>query len=176
MSGGHDDDVGRAYLETQQALGQICGENRPTLVLFMPFFFCRQLPPSSVSFRRLPSASVSGRVWSVWRMETCLGARETLSGGISGNPTGPGPNLWRKSADSSADYSISMLPSASVCFRQLPSASVSVRYLPSASISGRIWSVWMMATCLGARMMMSGEHIWNPNMPRAKFAGEIDLF
>ena len=50
MSGGHVDDVGRAYLGTQHAMGQICGENRPTLVLFLPF-------PDSISFHLLPSDS-----------------------------------------------------------------------------------------------------------------------
>ena len=85
-------------METQQALGQICGENRPNLVMFLSF------------------------------------AR----------------------------------------FRLLPSASVSFRYLPSATISARIWAVWLMATCLGDRMVMSGEHISKPRMPRAKFPGKID--
>ena len=47
MSGDQDDDVGGAYLENQHALGQICGGNRPILVLIMPFF-------ASVSFRQLP--------------------------------------------------------------------------------------------------------------------------
>ena len=87
-------------METQQGMGQICIENRPILLMFLSYFF----------------------------------------------------------------------------FRQLPSDSVSFRYLPSASISGRIWSVWLMATCLGARMVMSGEHIWKPTMPSAKFSEKIDRF
>ena len=72
MSGGHDDDVGRAYLETQQAMGQIFGENRPNLVPFLPF-------SAFVSFRLRPSASVSGRFWSVCLMATCLGAMMIMS-------------------------------------------------------------------------------------------------
>ena len=82
---------------------------------------------------------------------------------MAGNPTGHGLNSWQKSTDSSVAYSI-------CCLRRLPSASVSFRYLPSASVTGRFWSVWMMETCLGARMAMSGEHIWQPNMPWAKFS------
>ena len=57
MCGGQDGDVGRAYLERQQAIGQICGENRPTLVLSMPFFASiniRLIPPASAICRRLP--------------------------------------------------------------------------------------------------------------------------
>ena len=100
ISGGQDDDVGRAYLDTQQAMAQIRGKNRPILVLLLPFFCIRQLPSDSVSFRRHPSASVAGR------------------------------------------------------FR----------------------SVCLMTTCLGARVVMSGEHIWKPNTHWVKFAGEIDLF
>ena len=73
MSGGHDDAVGRAYLETQHAMGQICGENRPILVLLMSFFRFRHLPPAFVCFRNLPSASVSGSIWSVRLMEKWMG-------------------------------------------------------------------------------------------------------
>ena len=47
-------DCDRAYLQTQQALGQIFGKNRPTLVMFMPCRCFRQLPPDSVRFRHLP--------------------------------------------------------------------------------------------------------------------------
>ena len=50
---GQDGDMGRAYLETQQAMGQICGENRPILVPFLPFSASvgiRQLPLSPVGF------------------------------------------------------------------------------------------------------------------------------
>ena len=43
-------DVGRAYLETQQAIGQICDENRPTLVLIIPFSCFLQLLLSPVRF------------------------------------------------------------------------------------------------------------------------------
>ena len=60
MSGGHDDDVGREYLEAQQAMGRICGENRPILVLLLPFFCFRQLPPASAIFRRHPFRVASG--------------------------------------------------------------------------------------------------------------------
>ena len=86
------------------------------------------LPPASVSFRCLPSASVSGHTWSVWMMETCLGARVVMSGGHIRTPNRPWPNFWRKSTASSAVYAIFMLPSASVCFRLLPPSSVGVRF------------------------------------------------
>ena len=58
MSGCHDDDVGRGYLETQRALGRICGENRPILVMFLSF-------SSSVSFRLIPPSSVGVRFGSL---------------------------------------------------------------------------------------------------------------
>ena len=61
MSAGLDD-VGRAYLKTQQALGEIFGENRPILGLFRPIFRFRQLPSASVSFRHLPEPPVVFRV------------------------------------------------------------------------------------------------------------------
>ena len=38
MAGGQEGDVGRSYLETQQAMGQICGKNILILVLLRPFF------------------------------------------------------------------------------------------------------------------------------------------
>ena len=82
MSGGQDCDVGGAHLETQHAAGQISGENRPTLVLIMPF-------PASRSFRLPPSGSVSGRFWSVCLMATCLGARMMISGGHIWKPNWP---------------------------------------------------------------------------------------
>ena len=51
---GQDDDIGGPYLENQQALGQICGDNRPTLVLLLPFSV-------SAIFRLIPSASAISR-------------------------------------------------------------------------------------------------------------------
>ena len=76
MSGGQGDDVGGAYLETQQAMGQICCENRPILVLFLPF-------SASVCFRLLPPASASFRFGShLVRVSdgNVDGAMEKLSG------------------------------------------------------------------------------------------------
>ena len=63
MSGDHDDDVGGAYLETQQVMSQICGENRPNLMLFLPFFAFvsfRLLLSASAIFRRRPFRVASG--------------------------------------------------------------------------------------------------------------------
>ena len=60
MSGGQGDDAGGAYLETQHALGQICGENRPIVVLFPPFSCFRQLPSASAICRRIPFRAASG--------------------------------------------------------------------------------------------------------------------
>ena len=48
------EDFGRSYLETQHAMVEICGENRPILVLLMAF-------SASSSFRLLPSASAISR-------------------------------------------------------------------------------------------------------------------
>ena len=56
------DDIGGSYLKTQQAQGEICGENRPILGLFRPIFRFRQLPSASVSFRHLPEPPVVFRV------------------------------------------------------------------------------------------------------------------
>ena len=53
MSGGQDGDVGRAYLETQHAMGQIRGRKLPILVLLTP---SPPLPSASASFRLLPPA------------------------------------------------------------------------------------------------------------------------
>ena len=53
MSAGLDD-VGRAYLETQQAMGGICGENRPILGMFRPIFRFRLPPSASASVCRRP--------------------------------------------------------------------------------------------------------------------------
>ena len=50
ISGRQDDDIGRSHLETQQAIGQICDENRPTLVLIIPFSCFLQLLLSPVRF------------------------------------------------------------------------------------------------------------------------------
>ena len=91
MFGGQDVDVGRAYLGTQQAMGQICGENRPILWMFLPFFCFLQLPSASAIFRQLPFRVASGpcgrwqHVWGPW--SSCRGI-------ISRYPTGRGPNLW----------------------------------------------------------------------------------
>ena len=149
MSGCHDDYVGRAYLGTQQAMGQICGENRPILVAFLPFSCFRQLPSASaVSFR------FGSHLVCVADVNMSGGHDDDVGGGISGYSAGPGPNLWRKSTDSSSASSIFLIPSASVGFR----------HLPSASVSGRFWSVCLTATFLRA-MMTSGEHIWEPNIP-----------
>ena len=54
ISGRQDGDIGMAYLETQQGIGQIFGENRPILVLFRPFsasVSVRLLPPSADGVR-----------------------------------------------------------------------------------------------------------------------------
>ena len=51
MSGGKEDDVGGAYLDTRHAMALFFGESRPNLVLLRPF-------PASVSIRLLPAASV----------------------------------------------------------------------------------------------------------------------
>ena len=51
---GQDGDVGRSYLETQHATGQMFGENRPILLLLMQF-------SASVSFRQLPLSPASFR-------------------------------------------------------------------------------------------------------------------
>ena len=53
----HDGYVGRAYLETQQATGQIRGENRPTLAPVRHFpdpVRFRLLPPSPIGIRFAP--------------------------------------------------------------------------------------------------------------------------
>ena len=63
MTGGQGDDVGSAYIETQQAMGRICGKNRPTLVQLMPFSGSARFrlpPPASTGFRQLPFRVSSG--------------------------------------------------------------------------------------------------------------------
>ena len=149
MSGRQDDDGGGEYPGSQQVMGQIPGRNRPIVVLFLPFPCFRRLPPASASFRLLPPGTISTRIWEVWAMSRCLGDRMMMDGGISGRPTGHGPNFRIKSADSRA------LP-VIFCFRQLPSAPASVRHLPPATISTRTWAVWAMATYLGDRAIMAG--------------------
>ena len=60
MSGGQDGAVGREYLETQKAMRQICGKNRPILILFRSFSSFRQLPSAPAIFRHLPFRVASG--------------------------------------------------------------------------------------------------------------------
>ena len=152
-------DVGRSYLETQQAMGRICGRNRPNLATIKPFFGFRLLPPDSVSFRHLPSASVCGRFWSVCLAATYLLARMMMRWK---------PNMsWAKFAGE-IEPNLGLFAPFS-CLRQPPSASVRFRHRPSASVCGRAWSVCLVATCLLARKMVSGGNIWKPSRPWAEF-------
>ena len=157
------DIVGRAYLETQQAMGRICGKNRPILMMYRPFPSLRQRPPSSFSFRfGLLLVRVS-------------------DGNMSGDQDGDAGGAYLETQQAlgqicGKNRPIVVLFRPFFCIRRLPSYSVSFRHLPSASVAGRFWSVWMMETFMGARMMMSGDHIWKPNRPWAEFAAKIDRF
>ena len=144
--------------------------NRTRIGRFSPQIWPMACWVSIYALPTSPSRPVSGRIWSVWLMATCLGARMMMSGGHIWNPNRPLGRICGENRPILKTFR----PSPSFC--HLPSDSVSFRYLPSASISGRIWSVWLMATCLGARMVMSGEHIWKPNRPWAKFSEKIDRF
>ena len=94
MSAFRGDDVGGSYLETQHAIGQICGKNIPILMLLRQFCIFRQLPPASVSFRHLPSDAVSGRFWSLRPLETFFHSLAMTAGDHILNPNMP----WAKFA------------------------------------------------------------------------------
>ena len=120
------DDVGGAYLKTQQALGEICVQNRPIQGLFLPIFCFRQLPSSSVvvRFRSVP---------------TCL-----APGNISVGLDDVG-RAYLKTQQALGEICVQNRPIQGMflpifCFRQLPSASVRRRHLLEpqlASASGR---------------------------------------
>ena len=145
------DDVGRAYMETQQAKCQISGRHRPILVHIRRFR----------SFRLLPFQSGSGpcvRWQNVWGPVFC---RE----GIFGKPTVHVPNFGGEAADSREFYAICLIPSAAVCFRQPPPFSVSFR-------SGALLVLVSDGECLPAWAMTSGGgHILKPNMPMCQICG-----
>ena len=121
--------IGGEYLATRQALGQICGGDRPILALFLPCFCFRQPPSDSVSFRYLPSSSISGRIWSVRLMATCLIGRMVMSGGNIWKPNMP----WAKFVK---NRPILVMFMPLFCFRQLPSASAIFRQLPFRVAAG----------------------------------------
>ena len=111
---GHQGDVGGAYLETQRAMCRIRGKNRPSVVVDIPFFCFRQLPPSSARPRfgsllvRVSDGIMSGDHDDFgWEY---LEAQQA-PGGICGKNR---PIL------------VMIIPLS--CFRLLPSASVSFRF------------------------------------------------
>ena len=101
------DDVGGAFLETQQPTGRNSGGSRPILRLPSPFFFLRQHPPPSAIFR-------SGSLLALapdGDMSVCLG--DDVGGASSGNRHRAGVDSG-KSADSRSSYYISPPRPASV--------------------------------------------------------------
>ena len=144
---------------------KFAGGNRPILVPLLSF----PLPSASVCFRHLPSASVSVRFWSACLIVTWMSHDADIGRSYLETQHALGQIFGEHRP-------ILVLFITFLRFRPLPSASVSFRFPLSTSISGRIWSVCLMETCLGARMMTSGEHIWKPNRPWGEFAGAIGRF
>ena len=110
------DGAGRAYPETQHAMGQFRGSNIPMLLLLMEFPSFRQMPSASAIFRQPPLHVACGPcvLWQhVWGPGRCRTR-------IIGNLTAPGPNSGGEAADSRVDHAVFLIPSASVPGRIWP--------------------------------------------------------
>ena len=116
-----DDDVGGAFLATQQGVGQISGKRRIPGAL-MPFFFFR-LPPSASAIFRTGSLLGHARVSA-----TCQNAYL-----ISGEPYRQPNRAWGKFR---GKWPHSRATYALFCLRQHPAASASLRHLPFWVASG----------------------------------------
>ena len=125
MSGGQDDDVGTSYLETQQAMGRIFGENLPILVLLTPFSSSasiRQLPSASAICRRLPFRVASGPCvlrQHGWGQDD-VGREYLETQHAMGQIFGENRPILELLMPFSASVSIRLLPSASTICRRLP--------------------------------------------------------